>query len=98
MVTYTIEAIQVFLLRITPIPGRPNFNSLWRLTQDLYNALQKIEHPHYRDEGFAGYIMPKAAFGLYSSQPWMEPPDQGEYFEIPAVAITETEQKTGERR
>ena len=42
--------------------------------------------------------MPKAAFSMYSTKEWQDPPDMGEYFEIPVMAITETEQKTEERR
>ena len=39
-----------------------------------------------------------AAFALYSRTPRNEPRDVGEYFEIPAIAITEMEQKTEENK
>ena len=43
-------------------------------------------------------MMATSAFVLYSTTPWQEPKDVGEYFEIPMLAITETEQKTEERK
>ena len=42
--------------------------------------------------------MTAAAFALYSTTPWDDLKDVGEYFEIPVLAITETEQKTEERK
>ena len=45
-----------------------------------------------------GYMMARATFALYTRTPWRNPPDAGEYFEIPTLAITETEQKTAENR
>ena len=35
---------------------------------------------------------------LYSTKEWMEPADVGECFEIPPSSITETEQRTEEKR
>ena len=43
-------------------------------------------------------MMTSAAFALYSTTPWSDPKDVGEYFEIPVLAITETEQKAEERK
>jgi len=60
--------------------------------------LRKITHPHHPNEGFVGYMMVPAAFALYSQTPSMEPCNIGEYFEIPAITITEMEQKTEENK
>ena len=43
-------------------------------------------------------MMAPAAYALYTRTLWRDPPDVGEYFEIPTVAITDTEQKTAENR
>ena len=40
--------------------------------------------------------MAPAAYALYTRTLWRDPPDVGEYFEIPTIAITDTEQKTTE--
>ena len=42
--------------------------------------------------------MAPAAYALYTRTLWRDPPDVGEYFEIPTIAITDTEQKTAENR
>ena len=98
MVKYTVEAITAILAPIQTVPQRPTFRGLWHLVQHLSECLGKISHPKHPNEGFAGYMMTSAAFALYSTTPWAEPKDVGEYFEIPVLAITETEQKTEERK
>ena len=98
MVKYTVEAITVILNPIQSIPQRPTFRGLWHLVQHLSECLGKITHPKHPNEGFAGYMMTAAAFALYSTTPWDDPKDVGEYFEIPMLTITETEQKTEERK
>ena len=98
MVKYTVEAINAILHTIQPIPGRPTFRGLWHLAQQFSECLGKLSHPRHPNEGFAGYMMAVAAFALYTRTPWRDPDDVGEYFEIPAHAITETEQKTEENK
>ena len=98
MAKYTTEAITAILATIHPIAGRPTFRGLWHLSQAIGECLRKITHPHHPNEGFVGYMMLPAAYALYSRTPWLEPSDVGEYFEIPAIAITEMEQKTEENK
>ena len=98
MVKYTVEAITVILNPIQSIPQRLTFRGLWHLVQHLSECLGKITHPKHPNEGFAGYMMAAAAFALYSTTPWDDPKDVGEYLEIPMLDITETEQKTEERK
>ena len=93
MVKYTVKAITVILNPIQTVPQRPTFRGLWHLVQHLSECLGKITHPKHPNEGFAGYMMTSAVFALYSTTPWEDPKDVGEYFEIPVLAITETEQK-----
>ena len=98
MVTFTVESITTILNTIVPIQGRPTFRGLWHLSQQISENLGKLGHPEHHNEGFAGYMMAPAAYALYTTKSWRDPPDVGEYFEIPAVAITETEQKTAANR
>ena len=98
MVKYSVEAINAILKEIQPIPGRPTFQGLWHLAQQFSECLGKLTHPRYPNEGFAGYMMAPAAFTLYTRTPWQDPEECGNYFEIPAHAITETEQKTEENK
>ena len=98
MVKYTVEAITAILTPIRPVQGRPTFRGLWHLAQQLSECLGKLTHPRHPNEGFAGYMMAIAAFALYTTTPWQDPQDVGEYFEIPAVAITETEQRSKENK
>ena len=98
MVKYTVEALTEILNPIQSIPQQPTFRGLWHLVQRLSECLGKLTHPKHPNEGFAWYMMAKAAFTLYSTTPWHDPKDVGEYFEIPMLAITETEQKTEERK
>ena len=49
-------------------------------------------------DSHAGYILSKEAFTLFSSIEWRDPEEVGEYYEIPATATTETEQRTEENK
>jgi hypothetical protein len=98
MVVYTVETVTTILNIIRPIPGRPTFRGLWHLSQTLSECLGKLGHPVHPNFGFAGYMMAPEAFALYSQTGWKDPPDVGEYFQIPSTAITETEQKSEENR
>ena len=98
MVKYTVEAITVILNPIQSIPQRPTFRGLWHLVQHLSEWLGKVTHPRHPNKGFSGYMMATAVFALHTTTPWQDPKDVGEYFEIPMLAITETEQKTEERK
>jgi hypothetical protein len=98
MVVYTVETVTTILNIIRPIPGRPTFRGLWHLSQTLSECLGKLGHPVHPNFGFAGYMMAPEAFALYSQTGWRDPPDVGEYFQIPSTAITETEQKSEENR
>ena len=57
MVTYSVEVINVILLPVCQVPGRPDFRTLWQLSQELQEFLGKMEHPDHLDEGYAGYMM-----------------------------------------
>jgi hypothetical protein len=98
MVTYTVETVTVILNLIRPIQGRPTFRGLWHLSQALSECLGKLGHPIHPEFGFAGYMMTPEAYALYSQTEWRNPPDVGEYFQVPTTAITETEQKSEENR
>jgi hypothetical protein len=94
MVKYSIDAIGALLRPIRPIHGRPTFGTLYKLNQRITECLRRVDHPNYPDDGFSGYMLDPAAFRLFNDTPWEPPPDVGEYFSVPATAITETEQKS----
>ena len=103
MVTYTIEALQALVGAkpvgpIDPIHERPTFSSLSHLQQQLVEVLRKVTNTAYPNYGHSGYILSKEVFALYSTKEWMEPVDVRECFEIPPSSITETEQRTEEKR
>ena len=103
MVTYTIEALQALVGAksvgpINPIHERPPFSYLWHLHQQLVEGLRKVTNTDYPNDGHLGYILSKEVFALYSTKEWMEPADVGECFKIPLSSITETEQRTEEKR
>ena len=52
----------------------------------------------YLNDGHSGYILSRETFALYSTKEWMEPADVVECFKIPLSSITETEQRTDEKR
>ena len=83
---------------INPIHERPTFSSLWHLQQQLVEGLSKVTNTAYPNDGQSGYILSKEAFAIYSTKEWMEPADVRECFEIPPSSITETEQRTEEKR
>ena len=103
MVTYTTEALQDLVGAkpvgpINPIHERPTFSSLWHLQQQLLLGIQKVTNTAYPNDCHSGYITSGEAFALYSTKEWQEPADVGECFEIPPSSITETEQRTDEKR
>ena len=103
MVTFTIEALQALVGAkpvgpTDPIHECPTFSSLWHLQQQLVEGLRKVTNTAYPNDGHSGYILSKEAFALYSTKEWMEPADVGECFETPPSSITETEQRTEEKR
>ena len=101
--TYTIEALQALVGakpvgHIDPIHERPTFSSLWHLQQQLVEVLRKVTNTAYPNDGHSGYILSREAFALYSTKDWQEPADVGECFKISSPSITETEQRTYEKR
>ena len=52
-----------------------------------------MEHPDHQDEGYSGYMMTQAVYALHSTTKWQDPADVGNYFILPATAITNTNQK-----
>ena len=101
--TYTIEALQE-LVRAKPvgpidtIHERPTFSSLWYLQQQLVESLCKVTNTAYPNDVHWWYILSREALALYSTKEWTEPVDVRECFEIPPSSITETEQRTDEKR
>ena len=103
MVKYTIEALQALVGAkpvgpINPIHERRTISYLWHLQQQLVEGLRKVTNTAYPNDGHSGYILSREAFALYSTKEWMEPADVGECFEIPPSSITETEQRTNEKK
>ena len=60
--------------------------------------LRKVTNTAYPNDGHSGYILSREAFSLYLTKEWQEPADVGKFFEIPPSSITETEQRTKEKR
>ena len=103
MVTYTIEELQALVGAksvgpIDQIHERPTFSSLWHLQQQLVEGLRKVTNAAYTNYGHSGYILSRESFALYSTKECQEPADVGECFEIPPSSITDTEQRTDEKR
>ena len=101
--TYTIEELQALVgakpvVPIDPIHERPNFSSLWHLQQQLVEGIWKVTNMANPNDGHSVYILSREAFALYSTKEWMEPSGVRECFEIPPSSITETEQRTDEKR
>ena len=93
---YSLEAVNAAHASVVPIPERPTFGLIWRLTQQISDGLKTLEHPDYPDQGYAGYMMTAPAFALLSARAWAEPLDVGEFFIVPAHAITKTAQRSEE--
>ena len=83
---------------MTPIAGRPEFVSLWNLSQLIAEGFCKLSHPEHTDEGWSFYMVPSEGFALYYTEPWEDPPDIGEYFIVLETAITDTNQNLVEQR
>ena len=98
MLKYSVEAINVILLPIHQVPGRPTFRTLWQLSQEIQECLVKIEHLDHPDEGYAGYMMTQESYVLYSKIRCQNPEEVENYFIVPTTAITDTNQKSEERK
>ena len=83
---------------INKIHERPEFSTLRHLQLQLVNGLHKVGKSKLPLEGHVGYILLKYDFALFSSKEWKYPEEVGEYYKIPAIAITKTEQKTEENK
>ena len=53
-----------------------------------------IKYPNHPVEGIAGKIIKPAVFAFVSNTPWVDPTRCGEFFDIPTLAITDTDQQT----
>ena len=60
--------------------------------------LRKIKHPDHPVEGMSGMMMRAAAYTLVYIRPWLVPDLMGEVFHVPRWAVTETDQRTEERK
>ena len=98
MVKYSVEAINEIILTVCQVPGRLTFITLWKFYQDLQKCQCKMDHPDHTDEGYAGYMMTQTAYLLYSTTLWTNTNDVGNYFIVPTTAITNTDQKSEERK
>ena len=98
MVTYSVEVINAILIPVFQVPGRPTFCTLWQLSQELQECLGNMEHPNHLNEGYAGYRMTQASYVLHSTTLWTDPNNVGKYFIVPTTAITDTNQKSEERK
>jgi hypothetical protein len=93
MVKYSFEAVSTLLASIPKINGRPNFSSLWHLSQSLNNALRGMEHPDYTDHGWTGYMLTVEEYALISTTPFVPPTDVGNMYVMPNTAITDRDQQ-----
>eukprot|EP00978_Attheya_sp_CCMP212_P035525 scaffold155026_cov54-Attheya_sp.AAC.3 len=93
MVKYPFEAVSTLLETIPKINGRPNFSSLWHLSQSLNTALRGMEHPDYTDHGWTGYMITIEEYALISTTPFVPPTDVGSIYVMPNTAITDRDQQ-----
>ena len=98
MVKYSTEAVTNALGPFPPHDGRPTQGSLWRLKTHIVNGLRKLRHPDHPTEGWAGYMRSIAEHNLVSAINFRLPTSQGDYFQIPSTAITDTEQRVAESK
>ena len=88
MVIYSLEAVNALLSHIQTNHGRPTFRSLWHLAQQIYEALQKLDHKDHPTDEWLGYLMTPEEFALRSGTEWKRPEDVGKYHVMPTSAIT----------
>jgi hypothetical protein len=98
MVKYSTKAVTSALGAFPPHDGRPTQGSLWRLKPHIINSLQKLRHPDHPPKGWAGYMRSVAEQRLVSTIKFCLPTPQGDYFQIPPTAITNTEQRVAESK
>ena len=98
MVKYSTEAATNVLGSFPPLDGRPTQGSLWRLKTHIINGLHKLCHPDHPTEGWVGYMRSVAKQYLVSNINFSLFATQGDYFEIPATAITDTKQRVAESK
>mgnify|MGYP000441937942 FL=1 len=98
MVKYSTEAVTSALGTFPPHDGRPTQGSLWRLKRHIINGLQKLRHPDHPTEGWAGYMRSVAKHRLVSTIKFRPSTPQGDYFQIPPTAITDTEQRVAKSK
>ena len=51
MVLHFLEAANALLSHIQKNHGRPTFVSIWHLAQQIYEALQKLDHKDHTEDG-----------------------------------------------
>eukprot|EP00978_Attheya_sp_CCMP212_P000295 scaffold531_cov30-Attheya_sp.AAC.4 len=94
MVKCSFEAVSTLLETIPKINGRPNFSSLWHLSQSLNTVLRGMEHPDYTDHGWTGYMMTIEEYALISTTPLFVPPtDVSNVYVMLNTAITDRDQQ-----
>ena len=70
------------------------FSSIYKLAQQVLEKLRKVDHPIYPDYGYLGYMMAKQDFRIFHTFHWQDPVDLGTFFKVPAMAITDKDQKS----
>ena len=73
------------------INEQPTFSTLWHLQLQLINGLQQVGNVKFLIDRHIGYILSKEVFNLLLKKECRDPEEVGEYYEIPATAVIETE-------
>ena len=98
MVTYTVDAIVKVIGHVAKIYGHPTQATLWQLKSRLIKTLRQLKHTDHPTEGHAPYLRSVTEQALVSNVRWTTPSPMGEYFVILITALTNTEQRTEEKK
>ena len=98
MLKYTAENVRQAIGPIDKIKERPNFGSLWQLRVQLIAGTKRIKNDTHPTYGHSGYIMSWPEYALLSAKEWIDAPDVGSFFDIPANAFNDTEQQIREKK
>ena len=95
---HATEQTTAILVRVPMIQGCLTFKGLWDMQVRLLEILNTIKHANHPLEEMAGKIVKAGAYALVSTTPWTVPDQVGEFFQVPIIAITDTDQRTEERK
>ena len=98
MVEYTLKDVGHSIGPIENIPGCPIFISLWQLRSQLIAGTKRIKNDDHPLNVYSGYIMYQPEYALLSTKEWIDAPDVGAFFDIPASAFTDTKQCIAKKR